>query len=64
MSKDAIMAAPPVGVGGLTLWGIHLNEWVLIGTLIYTVFLIVDKFPSVVQRMRELRAWIKKRRKQ
>lgn len=44
---EAIKAAPPITVGGLTMWGVSLSEWVLILTAIYTVlqiyFLLRDK---------------------
>ena len=44
---EAIKAAPPITVGGLTIWGVSLSEWVLILTAIYTVlqiyFLLRDK---------------------
>ena len=44
---EAVKAAPPLTVGGLTLWGVGLSEWVLILTAIYTVlqiyFLLRDK---------------------
>lgn len=40
-------ATPPIAVGGLTLFGVGLSDWVLILTLIYTIlqigFLIRDK---------------------
>ena len=48
---EVVRAAPPVSVGGLTLWGVPLSEWVLILTAVYTIFLIVDKFPVVVERL-------------
>ena len=34
---EALKAAPPITVGGLTMWGVSLSEWVLILTAIYTV---------------------------
>lgn len=44
---EAVKAAPPITVGGLTLWGVGLSEWVLILTAIYTIlqiyFLLRDK---------------------
>lgn len=51
---EAAKALPPVGVGGLTLAGLPLNEWVLILTIIYTLFLIVEKAPAVWARLVEL----------
>lgn len=47
ISIEAVKAAPPVTVVGLSLAGVSLQDWVLIITLIYTVlsliFLIRDK---------------------
>lgn len=44
---EAAKAAPAVTVGGLTLFGVGLSDWVLLLTLIYTLlqigFLIRDK---------------------
>lgn len=44
---EASKAAPPVTVGGLTLVGVPLSDWLIIATLVYTVlqivFLIRDK---------------------
>lgn len=44
---EASKAAPPVTVGGLSLVGVPLSDWLIIATLVYTVlqivFLIRDK---------------------
>ncbi|MFC4161956.1 hypothetical protein [Chitinimonas lacunae] len=37
MAAEAVRAAPPVGVAGISLAGVALADWVLIATLIYTV---------------------------
>ena len=45
---EAIKASPALTVGGLTLFGVGLSDWVLLATLIYTVlqvgFLLRDKW--------------------
>lgn len=45
---EATKAAPAVTVGGLTLFGVVLSDWVMILTIIYTVaqifFLLRDKW--------------------
>jgi hypothetical protein len=45
---EAVKAGPPVTVGGLTVFGVGLSDWVLIATLVYTVlqlyFLLRDKW--------------------
>lgn len=45
--SEAVKAAPPLTVGGLTLWGVGLADWVLMLTALYTIlqifFLIRDK---------------------
>lgn len=48
---EAAKAAPPIGVGGLTLFGIPLNDVVLILTAIYTVFLIIKTAPAAFSVM-------------
>lgn len=58
---EAATAAPPVSVVGLTLWGFPLQEWVYVATLIYTLFLLIDKFPVVYQRLLEGWRWLKER---
>lgn len=58
-AAEIAKSAPPVGVGGLTLWGQPLDTWVLILTAIWTVFLIIDKFPVVVTRLLGFARWIK-----
>lgn len=59
--NEVARAAPPLGVGGLSLYGMPLNEWVLILTAIYTIFLIVDKVPTMVDRLRAFVKWVKER---
>lgn len=48
IAVETFKAAPPVTAVGLSLAGVTLQDWVLIGTLIYTVlqigFLIRDKW--------------------
>lgn len=57
MSKDAIQAVvqatPPTAVTGLTLCGIGLSDWVLIATLVYTVFLIINNAMTFWQKVKE-----------
>lgn len=56
---EAVRALPPVGVGALSVAGLPLNEWVLILTIIYTLFLIIDKLPVVWQRIKQFGAYLK-----
>lgn len=57
---EALKAVPPLGVGGLSLCGLELQQWVVVLTLIYTVFLLIDKFPTVIDRLKQFWAWITK----
>lgn len=45
---EAAKAAPTVTVGGLTLFGVVLSDWVMILTIVYTLlqlfFLLRDKW--------------------
>ena len=52
--SEAARAAPPMGVGGLTRFGVTLSDWVLILTAIYTMFLIIDKAPAAYGRLAAL----------
>lgn len=56
---EAVKAAPPASVAGLTLYGVALNDVVLVLTGMYTVFLIIDKIPTMFKRVAQLSAWIK-----
>lgn len=44
---NAAKDAPPFAVGGLTLFGVNLSDWVLLLTAVYTVIRIIA----------ELRQW-------
>jgi len=50
---------PVTTVGGLNLFGVPLPEVVLIATLIYTVFLLLEKLPVVIERLKQFTAWVK-----
>lgn len=56
---EAAKAAPPVSVTGLTLYGVPLNDVVLVLTGLYTVFLIIDKLPAMFKRAHQVGAWIR-----
>lgn len=51
--NDAVLASPPVGVGGLVVFGYPLNDVVLVLTAVYTVFLIVDKAYGIYVKWKE-----------
>jgi len=36
--NEAARAAPTLTVGGLTLFGVALSDWVLLTTIVYTLF--------------------------
>lgn len=48
-----------VGAAALTLGGVALSQWVITLTAIYTIFLIIDKLPVVIRRIREAYHWCK-----
>lgn len=58
MNHDAAQAAPPISVAGLALWGVPLSDWVLILTLIYTLFLLIDKAPVIWKRLMDFVDWL------
>lgn len=47
--NDLVKAAPPGALATLKLFGIALSDWLVILTIIYTVFLIVDKSISLIE---------------
>lgn len=56
---EAAKATPPVSVTGLTLYGVPLNDVVLVLTGLYTVLLIIDKLPALFKRVQQVGAWIR-----
>lgn len=58
---EAARAAPPMGATALTLWGVPLNEVLIMLTIVYTLFLLVDKFPNVLKRGYEAWRWLKEK---
>lgn len=65
MSNDTLIeaakAAPPVSAGVSLLVGVTLNEVLVFATLLYTIFLLIDKFPTVVERLRQGYNYIRRR---
>lgn len=58
--NEKIETARIVGAGvGLTVYGITLNEWVAIATLVYLAAQIVILFPKAFKTLRNFREWIK-----
>lgn len=56
---ETVKALPPVGVAGLTVFGVTIADWALILTIIYTVFLLIDKLPTVIRRLAQAWRWAK-----
>lgn len=51
--QAAVATTPvPVGVSGMVLLGIPLQDWVFIGTLILLVFQLIVIFPKVVSTIK------------
>ena len=46
---EGFIAVPPVAVGSTLVMGYSLSEWVLILTLIYTIFAIIRTAPAVYE---------------
>ena len=49
--SEVVKAAPPLGVAGLKVFGVLLADWVVILTVIYTLFLIIDKADAVFSKL-------------
>lgn len=55
LSMAAIKTSPPVIVTGLTLAGIHLQDWLIIATILYTVIQIIIALPKLKKSFNEWR---------
>jgi len=55
---ETVKAAPPVTVGMASFYGMHLSEIVQVLAIIWTLFLIIEKFPVVIERIRSLINWL------
>lgn len=49
--SEVVKAAPPLGVAGMKVFGVLLSDWVIILTIIYTLFLIIDKAETVFSKV-------------
>ena len=52
---EAAKVAPPTAVTGLSFGGLELNQWILWGTLIYTVLLILHKLFQIYKDVHRFR---------
>ena len=57
--SEVVKAAPPLGVAGMKVFGVLLADWVIILTIIYTLFLIIDKAEPVCLKILK---WVRKLR--
>lgn len=55
LSMEAIKTSPPVIVTGMTLAGIHLQDWLIMATIIYTVIQIIIALPELKKSFNEWR---------
>jgi hypothetical protein len=58
---EVVRASPPVSVGGMALWGVQIEQWLILLTIVYTIFLIIDKSPNVIARLRALWKWLRRK---
>lgn len=56
---EAAKVSPPAGATGLTLWGIPCPTWLTLLTIAYTIFLLIDKLPVVIERLKQFATWAK-----
>ena len=55
LTMAAAKASPPVVVSGLTLAGVHLQDWLIMATILYTVIQIIILLPKLKQSFSEWR---------
>lgn len=52
-------SAPPAGAVVAYFAAVPLATWVQIATLVWTIFLIIEKLPVIIERMRQFNAWLR-----
>jgi hypothetical protein len=50
LAVEAVRISPPVAVTGLSLYGVSLQDWVLVVTLIYTALSLIFLIRDMVYR--------------
>lgn len=55
LSMAAVKTSPPVLVSGLTFLGVHIQDWLILLTIIYTLIMIVISLPKLKQSFSEWR---------
>lgn len=55
LSVAAAKVSPPIIVSGLTVAGVHLQDWLIMATILYTVIQIVILLPKLKQSFSEWR---------
>lgn len=59
MIPETAKASPPIAVAAAELYGVTLNDVVLLATLVWTVVLIVSKLPKAVHAVMLLVRYVK-----
>lgn len=55
LSVAAAKVSPPVIVSGLTVAGVHLQDWLILATILYTLIQIIILLPKLKQSLSEWR---------
>lgn len=55
LSMAAIKTSPPIIATGMTLAGIHLQDWLIMATILYTVIQIIIALPELKKSFNEWR---------
>ena len=56
---EAVKAAPPVSLSGLSMWGVPIPEVLTILTIIYTLIMLINALPTLIKRVKQFVAWVK-----
>lgn len=59
VAVEVAKSAPPAATVVAYFASIPLAYWVQIATLIWTIFLIIEKLPVVIARFRDFNAWLR-----
>lgn len=61
MAAEGVKLAPPVAVVGAHYFGMSIDEWIQLLTVLYLLGLIVHQLPKHWAAIIKVRAWIKEK---
>lgn len=56
---DSIKVAGATSPSIMTLFGVPMEQWTYVASAVVSVMFIIEKMPTVIQRIKQLVEWIK-----